>query len=109
MCIALNYPGQTTMHNHRKYPRKNCSAVTFFATQNMTFEAIIQNISRQGVYVESLLALPVGQGITVAIPSPGKKDKEIKIEGKVVWTDEDGFGVEFQKLVSSDFGFGMSD
>jgi hypothetical protein len=87
------------MHNHRKYPRKKCSEVTFFATQTMAFESIIQNISRQGVYLESLLALPVGKNITVTIPSARKKDKKIKIEGKVVWIDKDGFGVEFQKLV----------
>ena len=65
----------------------------------MTFEGIIQNISRCGVYIESLLALPVGQIITVAIPSARKKNKEIKVEGKVVWVDDNGFGVEFQNLV----------
>ena len=82
MRIALNDIREYKMHHHRKYHRKNCSEVTYFATQTMAFEGILQNISRQGVYIESILALPVGQKVTVAIPSPGRKDKEIKIEGK---------------------------
>ena len=99
MRIALNDIREYRMHNHRKYPRKNCSEVTYFATRTLAFEGILHNISRQGVYIESLLALPIGQKVTVAIPSPGKNEKEIKIEGKIVWTDEGGFGVEFRDLL----------
>ena len=87
------------MKNIRKFPRKNCSETTFFATQTMVFEGLIKNISQEGVYIESFLALPVGQVITVAVPSPRNKKKEIKIEGRVVWIDEDGFGVHFQEQI----------
>lgn len=85
------------MKNIRKFPRKNCSETTFFATQTMIFEGLIRNISQEGVYIECLLALPVGQIITVAVPSTRKKKREIKIEGRVVWINADGFGVQFQK------------
>ena len=88
------------MKNNRKYPRTNCSESTFFSTQTMVFEGLIKNKSQKGVYIESLLALPVGQNITVAMPSNGKKKKEIKIEGKVVRVDDAGFGVEFQQQIS---------
>lgn len=63
----------------------------------MAFEGLIKNKSQNGVYIESLLALRVGQSITVVMPSTQKKKKEIKIHGKVVRTDEDGFGVEFRR------------
>jgi hypothetical protein len=63
----------------------------------MVFEGLIKNISQEGVYIESLLALPVGQSITVAVPSFRKKNTEFKVEGKVIWIDEEGFGVQFQK------------
>ena len=62
----------------------------------MIFEGLIKNISQQGVYIESLLALPVGQAIIVAMPSVRNGKREIKIEGKVVWINKDGFGVQFQ-------------
>jgi hypothetical protein len=88
------------MKNLRKYLRKSCSENTFFATQTMVFEGLIKNISAQGVFIESLLSLPVGQIITVAIPSNHHhRSKELKIEGMVVWTDEDGFGVEFNEII----------
>ena len=88
------------MKNQRKYPRKSCSENTFFATQTMVFEGLIKNISAQGVFIESLLALPVGQIITVAIPSNHQhRGKDSKIEGMVVWTNEDGFGVEFNEII----------
>lgn len=85
------------MKNMRRFPRKNCSETTFFATQTMVFEGLIKNISQEGVYIESLLALPVGQTITLAVRSPRNENRDIKIEGKVVWIDAEGFGVQFQE------------
>ena len=88
------------MKNQRKYPRKSCSENTFFATQTMVFEGLITNISAQGVFIESLLALPVGQIITVAIPpNYHHRSNDSKIEGMVVRTNEDGFGVEFNEII----------
>ena len=75
--------------------------MTFFATSTMVFEGMIRNISQEGAYIESLLALPVGQSVTVAVPSPRKKKEDIKIEGRVVWINEDGFGVQFSKQLSA--------
>ena len=85
------------MKNNRRFPRKNCSETTLFATQTMVFEGLIKNISQGGVYIESLLALPVGQTITVTVPSTRNKNSDIKVEGKIVWINADGFGVQFQK------------
>jgi hypothetical protein len=85
------------MKNSRKFPRKNCSENTFFSTQTMVFEGLIKNISQEGVYIESFLALPVGQNITVALPVTKKNATEVKVEARVVWTNNDGFGVQFYK------------
>ena len=63
----------------------------------MVFEGLIKNISQGGVYIESLLALPVGQTITVTVPSTRNKNSDIKVEGKIVWINAGGFGVQFQK------------
>ena len=89
------------MENIRKFPRKRCSETTFFTTSTMVFEGMIKNISPEGAYIESLLALPVGQSVTVAVPSARKKKEDIKIEGRVVWINEEGFGVQFQKQLSA--------
>ena len=65
----------------------------------MVFEGMIKNISREGAYIESLLVLPVGQSVKVAVPSPRRKKDDIKIEGRVVWINAEGFGVQFQKQI----------
>lgn len=88
------------MKNLRKYSRKTCSESTFFATRTMVFEGLITNISARGVFIESLLSLQVGQMIMVAIPpNPQLKDTDTKVQGMVVWTNEDGFGVEFNEAI----------
>jgi hypothetical protein len=63
----------------------------------MVFEGLIKNISQDGVYIESLLALPVGQTIAVTVPSTRNKNSDIKVEGKIVWINAAGFGVQFQE------------
>ncbi len=68
-----------------------------FATRTMVFEGLIKNISQDGVYIESLRALPVGQTITGTVPVTRKKNGDIKVEGKVVWINEEGFGVQFHE------------
>lgn len=88
----------TKMKNLRKYQRTSCCESTFFTTRNMVFEGLIKNISPRGVFIESLLVLPVGQIITIAIPS-NQKHKDTKVEGKVVWTNEDGFGVKLNEMI----------
>lgn len=61
----------------------------------MVFEGLIKNISQEGVYIKSLLGLPVGQSITVAVPPSRGKSEDIKIAGRVVWINAEGFGVNF--------------
>ena len=63
----------------------------------MVFEGLIKNISQDGVYIKCLLGLPVGQSITVAVPSTRRKNEDFKIAGRVVWINADGFGVQFYK------------
>jgi len=83
------------MKDFRKYPRHSCAETTFFATCTYVIEGSIKNISPRGVFIECLLALPIGQIITVEVPNRrGSHGTECK--GRVIWTNKDGFGVEFQ-------------
>jgi hypothetical protein len=84
------------MKNHRKHPRHSCAETTFFSTRKYVIEGLIKNISPKGVFIECLLALPIGQNITVVIPRSGQK-QGTECKGKVVWTNKDGFGVEFRQ------------
>jgi hypothetical protein len=86
------------MKNSRHYPRRSCTETTFFAAQSVVIEGFIKNISSKGVFIQSLLALPVGQTITVAVPANGS-DQSVKCRGKIVWTNEEGFGVELKESI----------
>jgi hypothetical protein len=82
------------MKNKRKYPRKFCSESSFFATRYGVHECFIKNLGSKGAFIETDLFLPEGNVVTVAVPTGGK-ESSLKLMGKVVWTDQFGFGVEF--------------
>ncbi len=87
-------PVTQTMKNKRRYPRKFCSAFSFFATRYGVHECFIKNLGDKGAFIETDLFLPEGNVVTVAVPSQSQKSS-LKLKGKVVWTDQYGFGVEF--------------
>lgn len=96
--VFLSEPVPGAMKNKRKYPRKFCSASTFFATRYGVHECFIKNLGSKGAFIETDLFLPEGNVVTVAVPSQGKMNA-IKLKGKVVWTDQYGFGVEFGEAI----------
>jgi hypothetical protein len=77
----------------RKRPRHAYSVPILFATQKRLFEALTRNISSTGVYIESDETLKHGQALTLAIQLKGERRAMIK--GRVVWSDQVGFGVKF--------------
>jgi hypothetical protein len=44
------------------------------------------------------LFLPEGNVVTVAVPN-SEQNNSIKRKGKVIWTDQYGFGVEFRDAI----------
>jgi len=92
--LLVAEPVAHIMKNKRRYPRKFCSASSFFATRYGIHECFIKNLGNKGAFIETDLFLPEGNFVTVAVPSQGEKGS-LKLKGKVVWTDQYGFGVEF--------------
>jgi Tfp pilus assembly protein PilZ len=81
------------VEDQRKHPRKPYSKPIVFAAKNQIFKGITKDISPAGVFIETDTTLHAGQIITLAIPL--KKARTAKIQGRVVWSNEDGFGVKF--------------
>ena len=79
----------------RKHPRKSCSVPLKYASSNQDFQGILKNISQGGLFIKSDHPIPIGRKLKLSIPSK-KKAKLVKLDGKVVWSDENGFGVEFE-------------
>ena len=77
----------------RKRPRRPYDKFTLFTTQNGIFEGSIKNISPAGVFIMSKNTFKVGQTLTLVLPS--KNGKDVKVKGKIVWTNDEGFGLKF--------------
>lgn len=80
----------------RKRPRHPYSVSILFAKQKHLFEGLTKNISSTGVFIESGETLKDGQALTVAIPLKGERRAMIK--GRVVWSNQMGFGVKFLRV-----------
>jgi len=86
------------MKNKRKYSRKFCTESSFFATRYGVHECFIKNLGNKGAFIETDLFLPEGNVVTVAVPCHGQQSS-LKLKGKVVWTGQYGFGVEFGEAI----------
>jgi Tfp pilus assembly protein PilZ len=78
----------------RENARKAVSIPVKFEYQNRTFEGTTENVSNDGISVKAKDPVMVGQQITVQIPLK-KKGKIARLQGKVSWSNRDGFGVKF--------------
>ena len=67
-----------------------------FSIQNGIFEGSIKNISSSGVFIISKKTFEVEQILTLALPVKNKKIA--KIEGQIVWTNDERFGIKFSSI-----------
>ena len=70
-----------------------------FATPDRAFSGYIQNISSGGVLIETREPLSVGEQLTLSFMRPKSKD-HVKVGGKVVRTQAEGCGVEFNTHIA---------
>ena len=70
-------------------PRKSIK----FTDQIRTYEGLIKDISSSGVFFLSQDTFEEGQILSFEVPL--KKGKDVKIDGQIVWVDDDGIGVIF--------------
>ena len=72
--------------------RYACSNDIFFATRTRFYEGLLDNYSRNGLFVQTKEDLPVGEAVTVVDPNPDADNE--KRQGQIVWKNSEGFGVE---------------
>jgi hypothetical protein len=78
----------------RENARKAVSIPIKFECENCTYEGTTENVSSDGISIKTKDPVMVGQQITVQIPLK-KKGKIARLQGKVSWSNRDGFGVKF--------------
>ena len=82
----------------RRHPRKSCSLYVKYAVQRKIYPAEINNVSLGGVFLKTNKndGLGIGQQFQLAIPNR-KKGNVIRRYARVIWSNRNGFGVEFQQ------------
>jgi hypothetical protein len=93
--VVNKIPAEESSRGDRKHPRKSCSVPIGYTSSNQDFQGIIKNISSGGLFIKSDHPIAVGKKLKLSIPSK-KKAKLVKLDGKVVRSGPNGFGVEFE-------------
>ena len=82
--------------DQRKHSRTPYFKNVRFSTHEGIHVGRAKNISATGIFIATEEKLEVGQKIRFNLPL--KKDKTAKIVGHIVWLNEEGFGLKFQKV-----------
>lgn len=77
----------------RRHPRRPFNRQVRFAADHTIAEGLAVDISSSGAFVKSGKRLRSGQIITLRIPD--KTGKDVIVQGRVIWSNADGFGLKF--------------
>ena len=87
-------PGKAKSHRkQRRHARRPFNRQVRFAVDHTVSEGVAVDVSASGVFVTSGKRLRVGQIITLRLPD--KTGKDVVVQGRVVWSNADGFGLKF--------------
>jgi len=92
---------EKTDKEKRKHPRKPCSIIVDYATQDKAFRDYIRDISKGGVFIETTNFFSAGQEFIMTFSIPNQ-EKPFRFIGEVVRTDDRGVGVRFKRKVPAD-------
>lgn len=94
LLIGLEKWKQSKHNNRRKYPRKDTSIFALFQNEGLSFREHIKNLSAGGLFVEANIPISVSHELFIHFVHPDSKNV-IKVNGKIVRIDSNGFGVQF--------------
>lgn len=84
----------------RKYPRKHFSNSIFFTSENGYFEGLIDNISKNGVFIKTQDDFIIGQTVRLVIPGT-KIDNGTMLKGEIRHRNRNGIGIQFKQLLKT--------
>ena len=86
--------------DYREDSRIPCFLPVDYSTNDRVYQDFINNLSKGGVYIETLSPFRVGQLISLIFTLPSV-EKTFKVSGTIVRTEQDGIGVKFTKNLTS--------
>ena len=89
----LKYLEEKHIAGRRKFPRKTYFMEVNFATPDRASSGFIQNISSDGLFVETKEQHNVGQRLTLSFRLPNSED-HIRVNGEIVRVSPQGIGIK---------------
>jgi len=86
--------------DYREDSRIPCFLPVDYSINDRVYQDFINNLSKGGVYIDTLSPFSVGQLISLIFTLPSVQ-KTFKISGTIVRTEQDGIGVKFTKDLTS--------
>jgi Tfp pilus assembly protein PilZ len=93
--IDSKAPEDRVFEGKRKHTRKPLLTVVDYATEGQVYRDFIQNISADGVFIETAVSTYIGQELSLTFAFPTRR-KHIKLTGEVVRISPQGIGVRFK-------------
>jgi hypothetical protein len=84
----------------REHARKDLSFYAHWWLGDIFYRDYILNISAGGLFIETKIPVIVGETVTVSF-SPSDNEDPIKVEGKIVRVEPNGFGVKFNEPLTT--------
>jgi hypothetical protein len=88
--------------NRRSYRRRTIAPISFLEATRDNARAIVTNLSKDGLYLNTEKSLAVGDRLNFTLRLPTGYNKPLKVGGKVTRIDEYGMGILFEDLNSKD-------
>jgi hypothetical protein len=83
--------------DQRRHSRIPCSIITEYRALNQVYKDTIKNISLGGAYIESTHYFPLNLEIDQSFFLPNFETR-IQSKSQIIWTDPNGFGVQFNPI-----------
>lgn len=83
-------------NNRRDFVRKDCLINAKISVSNRLFTCFILDISPSGAFIDTGDGIVVGQSAKLMFSAPNSRERLI-LSGKVVWTKDQGAGIQFNR------------
>ena len=93
-----NSDSKARSSDRRKETRSCCSESIYFTTKKRIHVGQLKNQSRSGLFIEAVNCFAEDEMIIAVVPCVN--DGDAKCKGRIIWCNEQGFGVKLSESVS---------
>lgn len=82
--------------DERTLPRNPCLIPVNCMLDERNYRGLILDINSYGAYIDTNIPFPIGQTTNLFFFNPFSQ-KNVKLDGKIIWSSDNGIGVKFNE------------